>query len=247
MHLPDGPIKFERTADDLYAFVPSEEYRRSIAESKNMKPDGVNLLVSSVSENKKGYTQRQFENAKRARTLYHAVGCPTLENFKSILNQNIIQNCPVTVEDVNIAESIFGPDMGTLKGKTVRRKPPIVKSDLVEIPPELKEKHQGVTLCVDLMHVNGLPMLTAIDKAVRYRSTCSLNDRTADEICKELRKIIKFYKRAGYPIAQVNTDNKFQPLVDPVCDDEEITINPTATKEHVPEAERNNRTIQERI
>ena len=76
--------------------------------------------MSSVSENRKGYTERQFNEAKRARKLYHIVGCPTVVNFKYILRQNIIQNCPVRVEDANIAEKIFVPDMGTLKGKTTR-------------------------------------------------------------------------------------------------------------------------------
>ena len=46
----------------------------------------------------------------------------------------------MTVEDVNIAEKIFGPDMGTLKGKTTRRKPKPVTTDTVEILPEIKEK-----------------------------------------------------------------------------------------------------------
>ena len=34
----------------------------------------------------------------------------------------IIKNCPVTIEDVNIAEKIFGADIGTMKGKTTRKK-----------------------------------------------------------------------------------------------------------------------------
>jgi hypothetical protein len=72
-----------------------------------------NLMVQTVDEHKKGYSQRQFESAKQARKLYHIIGCPTVEHFKAILRQNIIKNCPVTVEDVTVAERIFGPDIGT--------------------------------------------------------------------------------------------------------------------------------------
>ena len=82
----------------------------------------------------------------------------------------------MTVEDVNISEKIFGPDMGTLKGKTTRRKPKPVKTDTVEIPPEIKEKHSAVTLCMDLMYVNGMPMFTSIDKTIRYRSVVSMEN-----------------------------------------------------------------------
>jgi hypothetical protein len=76
-----------------------------------------------VTENCKGYALHQFEHAKEARKLYHIVGTPTMENFKALLQMNVIKNCPVTVEDINIAEKIFGPDVSSLKGKFTRRKP----------------------------------------------------------------------------------------------------------------------------
>ena len=52
--------------------------------------DGKDFLMSSVSENRKGYTDRQFNEAKRARKLYHMVGCPTVENFSSIFYARIL-------------------------------------------------------------------------------------------------------------------------------------------------------------
>ena len=67
----------------------------------------MNMLISTLKENRRGYTQQQFEDAKRARKLYHAVGCPTIENFKHIIRQNIIKNCPVTTKDIDI----FGLDI----------------------------------------------------------------------------------------------------------------------------------------
>ncbi len=61
---------------------------------------------------------------------------------------NIIKNCPVTVEDVNMADQIFGPDMSSLKGKSTRQKPRPVRKDLIEIPKELIAKHKDVKLCI---------------------------------------------------------------------------------------------------
>jgi hypothetical protein len=49
------------------------------------------------------------------------MGCPTVENLKNIIRMNAIRNCPVTIRDVEIAEEIFGPDIGALKGKTTQR------------------------------------------------------------------------------------------------------------------------------
>jgi hypothetical protein len=35
-----------------------------------------------------------------------------------IITSNTIKNMPITIADVNIAEKVFGPDIGALKGKT---------------------------------------------------------------------------------------------------------------------------------
>jgi hypothetical protein len=151
VHTKEGIIKFTRTPDGLYAYTPSTKFKDQVAETNMSRSQAMNNLVTTVKENMMGYTQRQFENAKRARRLYHIVGCPTFENFKHILRQNIIKNCPVTAEDVNIAEKIFGGDIGTLKSKSTQRRPTPVRDDLVEIPPELLEQHQDLTFCMDIM------------------------------------------------------------------------------------------------
>ena len=61
-----------------------------------------------------------------ARNIYHMVGAITFINLKMMIRQNIIQNFPVTVEDIEIAEKIFGPDVSTLKVKTTRQRPKVV-------------------------------------------------------------------------------------------------------------------------
>jgi hypothetical protein len=124
-------------------------------------------MITTVPENVKDYTQRrQFENAKRARRLHHIFGCPTVENFKHILRQNIIKNCPVTADDVNTAEKIFGGDIGALKGKSTRNRPTPVKDDLVEITPEPLEQHQDLTYCMDIMY--GLALTEASGSEASY-------------------------------------------------------------------------------
>ena len=104
-------------------------------------------MVSTVAKNRKGYTLRQYERAKKARALYHIVGTPTVENFKALLKMNVIKNCPVTSEDVTMAEKIFGPDISNLKGKSTRRKVESVRDDNIEIPKELIEQHIEKSSC----------------------------------------------------------------------------------------------------
>jgi len=72
-----------------------------------------------VDENKLQYTEHEVTNTKRARKLYHSIGAPSTKNFKMILQSNMIKNCPVTVQDIDLAMKIYGPDIAYLKGKMV--------------------------------------------------------------------------------------------------------------------------------
>ena len=46
-----------------------------------------------------------------------------VKTFKLMIQSNMVKNCPVTVENVTIAEKIFGPALSSLKGKSTRQKP----------------------------------------------------------------------------------------------------------------------------
>src|SRR5210317_2332452 len=129
--MENGIIKFKRNKDGLYMYKPTESYLQEVKETnekqntekyEDTQTTGVSNAISTVTGNKIGFTKRQVEDAEKARKLYYVLGCPTVQNFKHILRQNIIKNCPVTMEDVNIAEQIYGPDIATMKGKTTRKK-----------------------------------------------------------------------------------------------------------------------------
>ena len=153
----------------------------------------------------------------------------------------------MTPEDVNNAEKIFGGNNGTLKRKSTRRRPTPVKDDLVEIPPELLEQHQDLTFCMDIMYVNGMPMLTGIDRSIRFRGLVPLASRVASELYRALDVILRAYNQRGYCVKTIICDGEFRTLMDDVSDTMDIEMNYTSRGEHVPEAERNNRTIGERI
>ena len=59
-----------------------------------------------------------------------------------MIRQNIIHNFPVTVEDIEIAEKIFGPDVYTLKRRTMRQIPKVDVEYFIEIPRELVDNNQ---------------------------------------------------------------------------------------------------------
>ena len=64
-------------------------------------------LVQTMQENEEGYSQRQIQDAKKARDLYAKVGYPSARDFQNIIIKNLILNCPVTTSDVVRAENIY--------------------------------------------------------------------------------------------------------------------------------------------
>jgi hypothetical protein len=56
-----------------------------------------------------------------------------------------IMTCPVTVGDVDSAEIISGPGIGTTQGKSIRHAPEPVMEHPIEIPTELKAQHKECT------------------------------------------------------------------------------------------------------
>ena len=94
-------------------------------------------LMNTVEENMLGYTERQITRAKKARDLYAMVGYPSHRDFINMVKNNMINNCPVTEEDIKNSIKIFGKDIHMLKGKTTRSKPIPVEVDYIKIPKEI--------------------------------------------------------------------------------------------------------------
>jgi hypothetical protein len=87
-----------------------------------------------------------------------------------------------------------------------------------------------------------------IDKSIRFRGLIALDDRSESSIHEAIKYSIIFglYAKARFYVEQINCYQEFRaPLVDKICD-HIVGIMMTAN-EHVPEVEKNNRTIQERI
>ena len=117
---------FESNEKGLYLFTPDVSVRRDEltlyqdTRSDHLTNHGTNLLVT-IKENACFYTAQQLKDAKRARELYHILGAPSVPTFKSMLRMNVVKNCPVASDQVDIAEKIFGIDVATLQLLPERR------------------------------------------------------------------------------------------------------------------------------
>jgi hypothetical protein len=117
VHLPDKIVKFKQFSNGLYAMDPNDK------ESFEMKPM---QLMNLVTENMKFLSKQQRKRARRAREFYVAMGTPTDDDLKALVQMNLITNNVVTTADINLATKTYGPDIGAMKGKTTRSKPTAV-------------------------------------------------------------------------------------------------------------------------
>jgi hypothetical protein len=158
---------------------------------------------------------------------------------------NAIKNCPVTTEDVNNAKKIFGTNMLSLRCKLTRRKSTPVREDGIEIPEELILQNCKIDLCIDILYVNKCGFMTTIDQTIQFRS--AIENRTHEEYYRVLDMVLGLYNSAGFHIKTIHCDREFRAMMDKVKDDLGVRMNFTNALDHVPEAERNNRTIKERV
>ena len=247
VHTPYGILKFKRGPENIYYTKPDAFQGRTVSDDtpKTKKPMK-GQYVQTVADNARFYSQRQVARAKAARNLLHATGCPSVADLKNILKMNSIANCPITLDDVDIAEQIYGPDVASLKGKTTRRKPAPVVHDQVTIPKELVEKHKNVILCLDALFVNKIPFLTTISKNIKYRTAHFLKSRTIKSYHKAIDEVCGRYNDAEFQIARIECDREFKPIMDPIKRTMNIQMNYASANEHVPEIERSNRVLKER-
>eukprot|EP00957_Ditylum_brightwellii_P192835 14682515-Ditylum_brightwellii.AAC.2 len=62
---------------------------------------------------------------------------------------NLIRNNEVTTKDIDLTEQAFDPDVGAIKGKTMRQRPNPIDNNRIEIPEELISLHEEITISID--------------------------------------------------------------------------------------------------
>jgi hypothetical protein len=241
VHRKDGSIiKFVEFSNGLYYFDTKEEQQNK----KNKVSDNY-LFVNTVAANKSAYTREEVEAADRARALYRKLGRPSEVFFQHLLQNNLIRNCPVTVDDAKRALNIYGPDIATLKGKTVKKQNegtdgvrPIV------VPTPIMDKYSHLRLFADIFYVNGNLFLHTISEFIKFRTVAPLNNRTKQTILTAISSVIRLYDKRGFTVTRVEADNEFAPLVHDLLPTQ---CNIAAADDHVAEVERSIRTIKERV
>jgi hypothetical protein len=184
-------------------------------------------LVNTVRDNFEGHTKRNITKAKEAQRLQGMVGNPTDKEFKGMVCERLITNCPITEQDIENANRIFGPDLANLRGKMIRTKPEHVRIEYVQIPWDFGELHKYVSLVADVIFVNGLPFLVTSSRGISLVTIEYLKSRTAKRLIDTLERVIRIYRKAGFIVQTALMDMEFEKLIDKLPN---VILNTTADK-----------------
>jgi hypothetical protein len=80
-------------------------------------------------------------------------------------------------------------------------------ADYVDIPEELLDCQQDVTLCIDVMFLNKRPFFTTISRHILYRSATWLEDTSVTGYRSAIDDVLHVYKQAVFRVKRVFADN----------------------------------------
>jgi hypothetical protein len=134
------------------------------------------LAIETVEAYERLYSKKKVDAAVRVKKFSAAMGHLSQGTLHEIVNTGRVQGLDFTHQDIERANSIYGPDLQAIRGKSVKRKNRRVESVVLKvIEPDLV-MHLGI------MFVAGLPFLVSILKPlmlvlatlIRLRSTADV-------------------------------------------------------------------------
>ena len=242
---PRGVVEFHPSPNGLHYvdLKANPEAAIILAQASPIMEDHY-VNVNTVRQNYEGYTKHQVKNAERARRLMGMVASPSERDYQAMVRLNMLKDCPVTNDDIRNAHAIYGPDLASIRGKTVRRAPERVVVDYVDVPRHLLSLHENVTLSADVMFVNGVPFLVSASRSINLITIeHAPRRRTASYLATLLNRIVQTYNKAGFRVRIILMDNEFDKVKQQTP---HLNINTTAANEHVGDIERKIRVIKER-
>ena len=203
IHKPDGSLRrFQCTKSGIYCC--------NLKQSESF----VFNSILSVEGQKQQYSALDIGRATKARKLQETMGFISEQDLLRVVDNNLIRDSKVRRRDVLMAQDIFGPNTNVLKGKTTRKTPAHVREDTtMDVPRFILDRYsKNVTLCADVMHVNGTPFFIAISKHIKHISLVPAQNMNKATMLSCIDKVVKAYHYRGFEVTRMQMDNAFRPL-----------------------------------
>ena len=195
LHRDDGTImKFTQSQNGLYKHALDDG------------SDNAWSMLTTVKQQASRYTKREFEQAKAARKFQNIVMRLGSRELMDVAIKHL-RDCPVTRSDISAADDIFGPNLGSLKGKTPTRPNAHVRGSTNRVPIEIMERHKRTVLAIDIMFVKSIPFLVTVSRKLHFGTVEALPNRQIPTIRDKLRAVCAIYCQRGFVVGAIMADN----------------------------------------
>ena len=113
VHTPKGEVRFYKDEQGLPYLDLEESSKAAVMllqqgqdPRKEPEHEGGVTLVQTVRGNYEGYTKRKVLKAKEARRAQAMMGNPSKKDYKTMVSNNLIPECPITPTDISNAKTV---------------------------------------------------------------------------------------------------------------------------------------------
>jgi hypothetical protein len=128
----------------------------------------------------------------------------------------MIKNCPVIRADFSAANNIVGPNVASMKGKTVRFTQETVLTECVEVPKEILDLNKDFTITVGVVFVDGLGFMITSSQKIKFTTTEYVAERSKVNLINSFKNIYAIYNQHGFNITTSLMDREFECLRDDI-------------------------------
>ncbi len=247
VHTPQGRMQFHKDEQGLpFVNLAQSEHEAAMMLIQNAHKQMTKgtVHVQTVRGNFEGYTKKEVLQDKATQCIQAMIRNPSESDYKGIVCRIMIKNCPITPADITNIQVMFGPDLPSVQGKTVRPTPPPVVADYVVVPRSLVERNIMITLTLvgDVFFVDGTALLLMMSQNIRFVTLEHLPVQMARALVKHMERVLQMYHHARFVVRTILMDGEFETVKNllPL-----IECNTTAAKEHVSKAEQMKHTVKD--
>jgi len=142
----------------------------------------------------------QRDRATAARNLHDLLGHPGDPALKQIIRQHLLDNINLTCQDVDHANTLYGPCIHCAAGKMGSFPARRDTSTNASIPGELVH--------MDIMFIRQQPYLITVDHATRFLAVCKMDDKSSNSLRVALDRIRAAYTDHGHIIRAIQSDRE---------------------------------------
>jgi hypothetical protein len=114
-----------------------------------------------------------------------------------IVENNLLPYCPIARKDIMAAENIVGPDVGLLKGKTMKHASTPMDANIFNIPMGIMSQCCDVVIAGDIMHTSKIPFLMTIARKLKFCTAELLPSQSSKSIIIVIQNIKAIYMKRG--------------------------------------------------